>query len=159
MYHRVKIIPQLNFNIFLLGIRGELHVTVKVDLFTDFNKFRQSSCGVQFFNSKSLWRIQLHGYSSCPPYWFFLHQWRFSLHFQAWQFIENGSSAGYTVPNVLELYLFIAAATSTTMQVFGQMFFPLYPVKLRYHWINNKLQILTRNIFLCHGNDMRWGNA
>ncbi|KAI5729779.1 hypothetical protein M8J76_006565 [Diaphorina citri] len=33
------------------GIRGEVNVIVKVDLFTDFNKFRQSSCGVQFFNS------------------------------------------------------------------------------------------------------------
>ncbi|XP_064634229.1 C2 domain-containing protein 5-like isoform X3 [Lineus longissimus] len=36
------------------GIRGELHVTVKVDLFTDFNKFRQSSCGVQFFNTAAV---------------------------------------------------------------------------------------------------------
>lgn len=26
---------------------------VKVDLFSDFNRFRQSSCGVQFFSSKS----------------------------------------------------------------------------------------------------------
>ncbi|XP_074661016.1 C2 domain-containing protein 5-like isoform X2 [Tubulanus polymorphus] len=31
------------------GIRGELNVIVKVDLFTDFNKFRQSSCGVQIY--------------------------------------------------------------------------------------------------------------
>ncbi|KAK3887377.1 hypothetical protein Pmani_012068 [Petrolisthes manimaculis] len=31
------------------GIRGEVSVVVKVDLFSDFNKFRQSSCGVQFF--------------------------------------------------------------------------------------------------------------
>ena len=31
------------------GIRGEVNVMVKVDLFSDFNKFRQSSCGVQFF--------------------------------------------------------------------------------------------------------------
>ncbi|CAH1785770.1 unnamed protein product [Owenia fusiformis] len=31
------------------GIRGEIHLKVKVDLFSDFNKFRQSSCGVQFF--------------------------------------------------------------------------------------------------------------
>lgn len=35
------------------GIRGELCVMVKVDLFSDFNRFRQSSCGVQFFSSKS----------------------------------------------------------------------------------------------------------
>ena len=34
------------------GIRGELSVIVKVDLFSDFNKFRQSSCGVHFFCSK-----------------------------------------------------------------------------------------------------------
>ncbi|XP_067655808.1 C2 domain-containing protein 5-like isoform X2 [Haliotis asinina] len=31
------------------GIRGELNVLVKVELFSDFNKFRQSSCGIQFF--------------------------------------------------------------------------------------------------------------
>ena len=34
------------------GIRGELSVIVKVNLFSDFNKFRQSSCGVHFFCSK-----------------------------------------------------------------------------------------------------------
>ena len=39
-------------SILLLGIRGQLHVIVKVDLFTDSNKFRQSSCGVRFFCSK-----------------------------------------------------------------------------------------------------------
>ncbi|XP_018327015.1 uncharacterized protein LOC108738216 isoform X2 [Agrilus planipennis] len=33
------------------GIRGEVNIVVKVELFTDFNKFRQSSCGVQFFCS------------------------------------------------------------------------------------------------------------
>ncbi|PVD33850.1 hypothetical protein C0Q70_05111 [Pomacea canaliculata] len=31
------------------GIRGELNVQVKVELFSDLNKFRQSSCGIQFF--------------------------------------------------------------------------------------------------------------
>lgn len=31
------------------GIRGEVNVTVKVELFTDSNRFRQSSCGVRFF--------------------------------------------------------------------------------------------------------------
>ncbi|XP_046399773.1 uncharacterized protein LOC124166342 isoform X2 [Ischnura elegans] len=36
------------------GIRGEVHVVVKVELFSDFNKFRQSSCGVQFFCSGSI---------------------------------------------------------------------------------------------------------
>ncbi|XP_031621264.1 C2 domain-containing protein 5 isoform X3 [Contarinia nasturtii] len=33
------------------GIRGEINIIVKVDLFLDVNKFRQSSCGVQFFHS------------------------------------------------------------------------------------------------------------
>jgi len=34
------------------GMRGEVSVIVKVELFSDVNKFRQSSCGVQFFSSK-----------------------------------------------------------------------------------------------------------
>lgn len=34
------------------GIRGEVHVIVKVELFSDFNRFRQSSCGVLFFCCK-----------------------------------------------------------------------------------------------------------
>lgn len=34
------------------GIRGEVNIIVKVDLFSDANKFRQSSCGIQFFNCK-----------------------------------------------------------------------------------------------------------
>jgi uncharacterized protein YbjQ (UPF0145 family) len=33
------------------GIRGEVNIIVKVELFSDFNKFRQSSCGVQLFCS------------------------------------------------------------------------------------------------------------
>ncbi|CAB0035264.1 unnamed protein product [Trichogramma brassicae] len=33
------------------GIRGEVNIIVKVELFIDFNKFRQSSCGVTFFYS------------------------------------------------------------------------------------------------------------
>ncbi|KAB0387986.1 hypothetical protein FD755_002942 [Muntiacus reevesi] len=33
------------------GIRGEINVVVKVDLFNDLNRFRQSSCGVKFFCS------------------------------------------------------------------------------------------------------------
>nr|XP_022293982.1 C2 domain-containing protein 5-like isoform X2 [Crassostrea virginica] len=33
------------------GIRGELNMIVKVDLFSDVNKFRQSSCGIQFFST------------------------------------------------------------------------------------------------------------
>ncbi|RXG51440.1 C2 domain-containing protein 5 [Armadillidium vulgare] len=36
------------------GIRGEVNILVKVDLFSDFNKFRQSSCGVQFFFSPEI---------------------------------------------------------------------------------------------------------
>ncbi|XP_044741540.1 C2 domain-containing protein 5 isoform X2 [Chrysoperla carnea] len=36
------------------GIRGEVNITVKVELFNDFNKFKQSSCGVQFFNSSKI---------------------------------------------------------------------------------------------------------
>lgn len=34
------------------GIRGEVNITVKVELFSDFNRFRQSSCGIQFFYCK-----------------------------------------------------------------------------------------------------------
>lgn len=34
------------------GMRGEVSVIVKVELFSDVNKFRQSSCGVHFFSSK-----------------------------------------------------------------------------------------------------------
>ncbi|XP_013406243.1 C2 domain-containing protein 5-like, partial [Lingula anatina] len=33
------------------GIRGEINVIVKLELFTDVNRYRQSSCGVQFFGS------------------------------------------------------------------------------------------------------------
>ncbi|XP_033213483.1 uncharacterized protein LOC117170664 [Belonocnema kinseyi] len=40
------------------GIRGEVNIIVKVELFLDFNKFRQSSCGVQFFYSPNV----PHGY-------------------------------------------------------------------------------------------------
>ncbi|XP_014215544.1 uncharacterized protein LOC106644517 [Copidosoma floridanum] len=40
------------------GIRGEVNIIVKVDLFCDFNKFKQSSCGVTFFHSS----IVPHGY-------------------------------------------------------------------------------------------------
>ncbi|XP_034253610.1 C2 domain-containing protein 5 isoform X1 [Thrips palmi] len=36
------------------GIRGEVHVIVKVELFSDFNRFRQSSCGVLFFCSPAI---------------------------------------------------------------------------------------------------------
>ena len=42
----------LNFFFIITGIRGEVKVIVKVDYFIDSNKFRQSSCGVQFFYSK-----------------------------------------------------------------------------------------------------------
>ncbi|XP_056645084.1 C2 domain-containing protein 5 isoform X1 [Diorhabda sublineata] len=36
------------------GIRGEVNITVKVELFSDFNRFRQSSCGIQFFYSPTV---------------------------------------------------------------------------------------------------------
>ncbi|KAJ7387855.1 hypothetical protein OS493_001202 [Desmophyllum pertusum] len=36
------------------GIRGEVKVIVKVEFFVDSNKFRQSSCGVQFFYTCSV---------------------------------------------------------------------------------------------------------
>lgn len=36
------------------GIRGEINIIVKVDLFTDVNKFRQSSCGIQFFHGTNI---------------------------------------------------------------------------------------------------------
>uniref|UniRef100_T1IKZ1 C2 domain-containing protein n=1 Tax=Strigamia maritima TaxID=126957 RepID=T1IKZ1_STRMM len=49
------------------GIRGEVNVAVKVDLFSDFNRFRQSSCGVQFFCCKNSL------YSSCIPQGFLVY--------------------------------------------------------------------------------------
>ncbi|KAK9890127.1 hypothetical protein WA026_008936 [Henosepilachna vigintioctopunctata] len=48
------------------GIRGEVNVTVKVELFSDFNKFRQSSCGVHFFYTPSI----PHGYYAQAIYGF-----------------------------------------------------------------------------------------
>ncbi|RWS03486.1 hypothetical protein B4U79_05423 [Dinothrombium tinctorium] len=36
------------------GIRGEVHLAVKVDLFSDSNRYRQSSCGVRFFYSPGI---------------------------------------------------------------------------------------------------------
>lgn len=36
------------------GIRGEVNIVVKLDLFEDFNRFRQSSCGIQFFSSSMI---------------------------------------------------------------------------------------------------------
>uniref|UniRef100_A0A8C1QXR3 C2 domain-containing protein 5 n=1 Tax=Cyprinus carpio TaxID=7962 RepID=A0A8C1QXR3_CYPCA len=48
------------------GIRGEINVLVKVDLFNDLNRFRQSSCGVKFFCTTSIPRcyraIMVHGF-------------------------------------------------------------------------------------------------
>ena len=34
------------------GVRGEVNVQVKVELFSDLNKFRTSSCGVKFYIGK-----------------------------------------------------------------------------------------------------------
>ncbi len=42
------------------GIRGEVNVMVKVELFSDLNKFRQSSCGVPFFCSKYSCKRKFH---------------------------------------------------------------------------------------------------
>uniref|UniRef100_UPI0037E78304 C2 domain-containing protein 5 isoform X4 n=1 Tax=Semicossyphus pulcher TaxID=241346 RepID=UPI0037E78304 len=48
------------------GIRGEINVLVKVELFNDLNRFRQSSCGVKFFCTTSIPRCyraaMLHGF-------------------------------------------------------------------------------------------------
>ncbi|XP_072509618.1 C2 domain-containing protein 5 isoform X13 [Notamacropus eugenii] len=48
------------------GIRGEINVVVKVDLFNDLNRFRQSSCGVKFFCTTSIPKcyraIIIHGF-------------------------------------------------------------------------------------------------
>ncbi|XP_026142869.1 C2 domain-containing protein 5-like isoform X10 [Carassius auratus] len=48
------------------GIRGEINVLVKVDLFNDLNRFRQSSCGVKFFCTTSVPRcyraVLVHGF-------------------------------------------------------------------------------------------------
>ncbi|XP_054974552.1 C2 domain-containing protein 5 isoform X17 [Sorex araneus] len=48
------------------GIRGEINVVVKVDLFNDLNRFRQSSCGVKFFCTTSIPKcyraVMIHGF-------------------------------------------------------------------------------------------------
>ncbi|XP_064175507.1 C2 domain-containing protein 5 isoform X17 [Anguilla rostrata] len=48
------------------GIRGEINVLVKVDLFNDLNRFRQSSCGVKFLCTTSVPRCYraatVHGF-------------------------------------------------------------------------------------------------
>ncbi|XP_041651273.1 C2 domain-containing protein 5 isoform X5 [Cheilinus undulatus] len=48
------------------GIRGEINVLVKVELFNDLNRFRQSSCGVKFFCTTSVPRcyraVMVHGF-------------------------------------------------------------------------------------------------
>ncbi|XP_036615588.1 C2 domain-containing protein 5 isoform X3 [Trichosurus vulpecula] len=48
------------------GIRGEINVVVKVDLFNDLNRFRQSSCGVKFFCTTSIPKcyraVIIHGF-------------------------------------------------------------------------------------------------
>jgi hypothetical protein len=41
----------------LHGIRGEIKIQAKIELFSDFNEFRKSSCGVQFFCSTNFQRI------------------------------------------------------------------------------------------------------
>ncbi|XP_060932335.1 C2 domain-containing protein 5-like isoform X1 [Limanda limanda] len=48
------------------GIRGEINVLVKVELFNDLNRFRQSSCGVKFFCTTAIprcYRVSMvHGF-------------------------------------------------------------------------------------------------
>ncbi|XP_029378345.1 C2 domain-containing protein 5 [Echeneis naucrates] len=48
------------------GIRGEINVLIKVELFNDLNRFRQSSCGVKFFCTTSIPRCyraaMVHGF-------------------------------------------------------------------------------------------------
>lgn len=48
------------------GIRGEISIVVKVDLFNDLNRFRQSSCGVKFFCTTSIPKcyraVTIHGF-------------------------------------------------------------------------------------------------
>uniref|UniRef100_A0A3B3U8W4 C2 domain-containing protein 5 n=1 Tax=Poecilia latipinna TaxID=48699 RepID=A0A3B3U8W4_9TELE len=48
------------------GIRGEINVLVKVELFNDLNRFRQSSCGVKFLCTTSIPRgyraAMVHGF-------------------------------------------------------------------------------------------------
>lgn len=46
------------FVILFAGIRGEINVLVKVELFNDLNRFRQSSCGVKFFCSMSKFTLR-----------------------------------------------------------------------------------------------------
>lgn len=36
------------------GVRGEVNIQVKVELFSDLNKFRRSSCGVEFFCTSAI---------------------------------------------------------------------------------------------------------
>ncbi|XP_062447710.1 C2 domain-containing protein 5 isoform X8 [Rhea pennata] len=61
-------IPSMySFSFFvLIGIRGEINVMVKVDLFNDLNRFRQSSCGVKFFCTTSIPKcyraVIIHGF-------------------------------------------------------------------------------------------------
>lgn len=51
LFSQLRFDFSFSFN-FISGIRGELNFIVKVDLFSDFNRFRQSSCGVQLFCCK-----------------------------------------------------------------------------------------------------------
>ncbi|XP_056271802.1 C2 domain-containing protein 5 isoform X14 [Pseudoliparis swirei] len=48
------------------GIRGEINILVKVELFNDLNRFRQSSCGVKFFCTTAIPRcyraVMVHGF-------------------------------------------------------------------------------------------------
>ncbi|XP_006818877.1 C2 domain-containing protein 5-like, partial [Saccoglossus kowalevskii] len=48
------------------GIRGEINVVIRVELFTDANKYRESSCGVKFFRSSCV----PHVYTAAAVYGF-----------------------------------------------------------------------------------------
>lgn len=48
-------------------MRGEVSIIVKVELFSDVNRFRQSSCGIQFFSSKYIKRL-IHIHARVPNF-------------------------------------------------------------------------------------------
>ena len=42
------------------GIRGEIKVQVKVEIFTDCNEYRKSSSGVEFFSSMYFFKVYFY---------------------------------------------------------------------------------------------------
>lgn len=49
-----KLMDQTLYQYLDLGIRGFIKLKVRIQFFIDANKYRQTSCGVQFFSCKSL---------------------------------------------------------------------------------------------------------